>query len=137
MANYYGTTVSRGGALKKGKKNREAVEAIIAKYNFVGNEGDENVGIGNSLYFNGKGEDQVEIWGNDALSAYKIEDENQEEEMFETFLLELAPYLKTALIVQEVGNEKCRYVCAFAWIVKPNAKKVVFVNIENAIAKLI
>jgi hypothetical protein len=137
MANYYGTTVSRGGELKAGKKNREAVEAIIAKYSFQGNNGDASVAIGNSSYSNEKGEMQVEVWGEDSISAYKIEDENCEEECFETFLLELAPYLKTALIVQEVGNEKCRYVCAFAWIVKPNAKKVQFVNIEDAIAKLI
>lgn len=125
MANYYGTTVSRDGEVKKGKKNREAVEAIIAKYNFVGNDGEIEVSLSG---------DQIQIYGEEAVNAYKIDDEDWENECFDEFLLELAPYLKTPLVVQEVGNEKCRYVCAFAWVVKPDAKEVKFINIETAIA---
>ena len=118
MANYYGTTVSSGGKIKKGSS--VAINKIIEKYTF-GNEGELNVGVEDG---------RLQVWGYDSPYAYAETDE----ETFDGFLNEVSKYLVEPLIIQEVGSEKCRYVTAFAYIVKPN-KKCVSVDIWELINK--
>jgi len=123
MANYYGTTVSEGGKLKPASK--EAVEAIIAKYNF----GELNVRVSE--------ENELEVWGECSTEAYDIDDKERDGgEIFDQFLSEITPYLDETLIVSEVGNEKCRYVQAFAYIASPN-KRVVCTSLDEAITNVI
>lgn len=130
MANYYATTVSEGG--KIAKKDIKKVEEIMAKYMFMGGDGDLTVEI------NG---DELAIYGDCSASAYYPSKEDPteadyDEEVMDVFLEEIAPFLKTPLVVKEVGNEKCRYVCAWAYVVRPN-KKVVSVSLDEAVAKII
>lgn len=127
MANYYGTTVSRGGKLKKGfdmVKDRAKLNEIIAKYNFGdGSGGDLNVSFGRG---------ELQVWGESSTFAYYKDDEEMENEVFDKFLEEICPFLGEPLIVSEVGNEKCRYVLAYAYIAFPNGK-VVSVSLDEAI----
>ena len=127
MANYYGTTVSSGGKIKKGSES--AIKEIIAKYTF-GNEGELNVEL--SVI-----DQSLQIWGYDSCYAYpKMEDGELDfdQETFDGFLNEISKYLEEPLIVSEVGSEKCRYVNACAYIVKPN-KDCEFVSLEDEINK--
>ena len=121
MANYYGTVVSRGGKIKKG--SGEKIKEIIEKYDF-GNDGELNVEVS----------DELQVWGYDSLYAYPKDDEERDCESFDTFLNEISQYLVEPLVISEVGNEKCKYVCAYAYIVKPN-KKCVVVSLEDLIEK--
>lgn len=117
MANYYGTTVSDGGKVT----NMEEVQKIIEKYKF-GTEGELSVEL------NG---DELNVYGYDEPYAYLVEDEDYENEVFDNFLEEVAPYIVDTFIVQSCGNEKCRYISAYAYIVKD--KKVVCTSLEEAI----
>jgi len=124
MANYYGTTVSEGGKLKKNCE--EEVNKIIAKYEF-GDEGELTVGIQNG---------ELHVWEVDSCYAYNIDDEDRDEEVFDQFLEKISPFLVEPLIVSEVGSEKCCYVQAFAYIARPN-KEVVSVSIWDAINRVL
>lgn len=129
MANYYATTVSSGGKLKD--KNEEKVKEIIANYTFGDGQGDLNVEIETKL----RGEKYIEVWGESATCAYRKEDIDQEDgEVFDQFLKEVAPFLAEPLVVSEVGNEKCRYVQAYAYIAKPNGE-VVSVSLSDLVEK--
>ena len=126
MANYYATTVSRGGKLKKGFdmiEDKAKLNEIIRKYTFGDGEGALNVGFGNG---------EVDIWGDSATFAYLKEDVDRDNEVFDQFLKEICPFLAEPLIVSEVGNEKCRYVGAYAYIAKPDGT-VVSVSLDGAI----
>jgi hypothetical protein len=127
MANYYGTTVSSGGKLKEGFDNAKLSE-IVAKYAFGDGQGDLNVD-----YSNG----ELQIWGDCATEAHlKADDLDDCGEVFDQFLEEITPFLAEPLIVSEVGNEKCRYVQAFAYIARPD-KPVMSVSLDEAIRKAI
>lgn len=126
MANYYGTTVSRGGKLKKGFdmiEDRAKLNEIIAKYNFGDGQGDLDVSFGSG---------ELQVWGESSTFAYYKDDEEMENEVFDKFLEEICPFLGEPLIVSEAGNEKCRYVLAYAYIAFPNGK-VVSVSLDEAI----
>lgn len=110
MANYYATTVSRGGKLKKGTA-RKVVE-LMEQYNF---ESSDDISVEVTR-------DHIEIYGNGGATAYAVTDEENEEDIMHEFLEKLAPYLAEPFIVSEVGNEKCRYVCAYAYVVMPDGK---------------
>lgn len=122
MANYNGTTVSEGGKIDA--KDHAKIQEIIEKYNF--DCGDDCL----SIELN----DEISIYGYTSACAYKKEDEDYDEECFDQFLQELAPFIKTPLIVSEAGNEKCRYVQGFAYILKPKGK-LKSVSLQEAINK--
>lgn len=125
MANYYGTTVSEGGKLKE--ESKDAFNAIVEKYVF-GNEDDLHIEINS--------ENQISIWGEDGAQAYRVGDEDHDADVMDDFLNELSPLIETPLIVKEVGNEKCRYVCAYAYVLIPN-ETVVSVSLDEAIEKVL
>lgn len=126
MANYNATTVSRGGKLKKGfdmVEDRARLNEIISKYNFGGGDGELTVSFDNG---------EIDIYGESATFAYMKDDEEMDNEVFDEFLKEICPFISEPLIVSEVGNEKCRYVGAYAYIAYPNGK-VVSVSLDEAI----
>lgn len=125
MANYYGTTVSEGGKLKKDSKPE--VDKIIEKYAF-GNESGLTVRVNE--------DNEIEIYGDDSTYAYLAEDEDHDEDCMDDFLNELSPFIEETLIVKEVGNEKCRYVNAYAYVLEPN-KKVESISLDEAITNLL
>lgn len=124
MANYYGTTVSRGGKFKKGSENK--LQEIVNKYTFGDGQGELSVSVSR--------EGEIQVWGDSSTYAYRKEDTENDEECFDVFLKEITPYLAEPLIVSEVGNEKCRYVMAYAYIAKPSGE-VVSVSLDEAIEK--
>lgn len=126
MANYYATTVSRGGKLKKDFDIKK-LEEIMSKYFFGDGEGDLCVAVRDSV---------LEVWGESLTYAYHKEDEDRDEEVFHEFLEEICPFLAEPLIVSEVGNEKCRYVEAYAYIAFPSGK-VVSVSLNGTVDELL
>jgi len=128
MANYYGTTTSEGG--KVAKKNIAKVQELIDTYEF-GNEGELNVIVG----------DNLEIYGYDQLYARIRKDEDAEEtdedydDKFEEFLTAVAPFVDTDFVVNEVGNEKCRYINAYAYVIHDH--KVKYTSLDIAVSTLI
>tara|TARA_R110000868_G_scaffold114344_4_gene306455 strand:- start:6957 stop:7340 length:384 start_codon:yes stop_codon:yes gene_type:complete len=124
MANYYATTTSNGGKINK--RDHAKIQTIIDKYNFDSGDDCLSIELG----------EEINIYGYTSPYAYKKEDEDYDEEVFDEFLQELAPFIKTPLIISEVGSEKCRYVCAYAYVVKPN-EKVVSVSLDDAINRIL
>lgn len=114
MANYESVTVSEGGEII----NKKEVEKIINKWNV----NEINVTINNY-----KNKNIIEIYGYEDFGIY---DENWED-VTEEELKKLSKHIKTTLIISSVGNEKCRYVGASAWIIQTN--KVSFVTLNDAI----
>jgi len=125
MANYQGTTTSEGGKVT----NVEEVQKIINKYTF-GSEGELNVEL------NGE---QIEIYGYEEPYAYTTPKDGDEidfdTELFDAFMEEIAPYIKDYFVVSSCGSEKCRYIQAYAYVIKNN--ELHFVNLENEITKII
>lgn len=127
MANYYGTTVSSGGKLKKGSE--EKVKEIISRYTFGHGEAD-----GLTVEIDGG---VLHVYGYDSMVSYtKDDDPEHDAEVFDDFLNEVSKYLAEPLIVTEVGTEKCRYANAYAYVVKPN-KNCVCVSLDEAINKIL
>lgn len=127
MANYYGTTVSEGGKIKEGTEKK--IEAIIEKYRFDGGDGEMTVGVSDGV---------LEVYGDCSCWAYLVADGDEaDEDVFDSFLEEVMPFLAENLIVKEVGNEKCRYVNAYAYIVLPEQKKVLSVSLDEKIEETI
>lgn len=125
MANYYATTVSEGGKIKEGKK--EELQAIIDKYQFIAyDDGDIIVEIEG---------DTLCIYGYGAMSVYAKDDEEFEDDCTDTFLEEVAQCIDGHMVIKEVGNEKCRYVNAYAWVLKDG--KVQSVSLEGAVQQLL
>lgn len=125
MANYYATTVSEGGKIKEGKK--EELQAIIDKYQFIAyDDGDIIVEIEG---------DTLCIYGYGAMSVYKKEDEEFDDDCTDYFLGEVAQCIEDYMVISEVGNEKCRYVNAYAWVLKDG--KVESVSLEGAVQQLL
>lgn len=127
MANYYGTTASEGGKVS----SVEAVNAVLKgwkeKYQ-LGAEG----GVTVEVY-----DDAVSIYGEDDFYIYAKDEDGEIEfdDITEDVLKELCPFIETALVIKSVGNEKCRYVNAGAWIVTKD--NVTYANLDDAInAKL-
>lgn len=128
MANYNATTVSRGGQLKKGfdmVEDKAKLLEIISKYSFGDSQGELEVTVDTV-------KKEIGIWGDSACFAYLKEDEDMDNEVFDEFLKEVCPFLSEPLIVSEVGNEKCRYVGAYAYIAFPDGR-VVSVSLDTAI----
>lgn len=125
MANYYGTTVTDGG--KVAPENVEKVRAIIAKWSRMGSEGEISAEVSDS--------GELAVWGFDDFYIYDTEDEDSYDDLTEHYLKELCPFIVEPLIIKSVGNEKCRYVGAGAWIVHQNG--VEYASLDDAItAKL-
>lgn len=125
MANYEPTTVSEGGEIKKGMENK--VLKIMEKYKF--GCGDLNVELNKNIEIA-----CLNVWGYESPCAYKPFDIDCENDVFCAFLDEIKNYLKTPLIISEIGHEKCRYVQAYALIVRPK-RVVVCVSLQDAINK--
>ena len=139
MANYYVTTASNGGTVKKGKKKE--LEAYIERWGFSG-EGDMTVNVDEDT----KGNGFLNIYGYDDFAPFPVvtkeqaeEDEDLEEGDMdydagcdpEAFLEGLAPFLKAQgkgkdknlIVVQTVGSEKCCFpLGAGEFILRPNGK---------------
>lgn len=120
MANYYGTTASNGATIKKGKEKE--LQAYLDKWTWLG-EGELKTEIrGNYLA----------IYGYDDFDPYLIVTKEQAEANPdleegeanwdeggdpEGFLMGLAPFLEkqgkgkdeNLIVIQTVGNEKCRF----------------------------
>jgi hypothetical protein len=125
MANYYATTVSEGGKIKEGKK--EELQAIIDKYQFIAyDDGDITVEIEG---------DTLCIYGYGAMSVYEKDDEDYEDECTDVFLEQVAQCIDGHMVIKEVGNEKCCYVNAYAWVLKDG--KVESVSLEGAVQQLL
>jgi len=118
MANYYGTTVSEGGKIKDADKVRE----IVSKWRLA-NEND-----GMTVEVQG---DQLHVYGYEDFYIYDHEQEDEYDDMTEHYLKELCPYIVEPLIIKSVGNEKCRYVGAGAWIVTDT--EVMYASLDEAI----
>ena len=141
MANYYGTTASSGAEIKKGKT--EALRAYLALWGF---QGEGNLVC--DIREDDKG-DTLHIYGDDDFAPCPLvtKEEAEKDENLEegepnwdacdggAFLSGLTPFLKpfnfghgngkgkALIIVQTVGNEKCRFpLGALEYILRPNGK---------------
>ena len=133
MANYYGTTASNGGKIKKGKK--KALENYLKGWTCPAEFSD-------LIHIEG---DTLQIYGEDDFNPCPIvtPERAKEDEYLEVgeadydmadaegFLSGLAPFLepkggkgnKNLIVVQSVGNEKCRFpLGAGEWILRPNGE---------------
>ena len=85
--------------------------------------------------------DTLEIYGYDQLYARVKKDEDAEEtdedydDKFEDFLNAVAPYIDTDFVVNEAGNEKCRYICAYAFVIHNHEVK--YTSLDSAVENLI
>jgi hypothetical protein len=117
MANYYGTTASNGGVIKKGKE--KALEAYLEKWCWLG-ESDPTMEVQGST---------LNIYGYDDFGVYPVGDDGEADwdagDDTEGFLKGLVPFLKVQgkdkdknlIVIQTVGNEKCCFplgACEFA-----------------------
>lgn len=126
MADYYAQTMSDGGKLKEGV-TEDQVKEIVKKYELsdLEIEVEEVQGEGKFL----------RIYGYAPTEAHHVSTDGEpdyDEDCFDTFLEEFKDLIVEPLIVKEVGNEKLRYVCAYAWVLKPG-EKVQSVSLEDAI----
>lgn len=131
MANYQATTVSEGGKIKKGSEKE--ISAIMEKYNF---DTSEDMTYEIVERNDEKQTSEIAVYGYGSPTAYAKDDEDFNEEVFDQFLNDISPFLAETLIVKEVGNEKCRYVCAYAYIVEPN-EKYKSVSLDSAITSML
>ena len=112
MANFIAVTASSGARIKDGK--RKELEAYLEKYSTDSEDGEL------AKIEDGE-EPTLEIYGYGWFTVWeKFTNEDGEEEIdFDTektneFSLGLAPFLAEPLVIQLVGNEKCRFPLA-AW----------------------
>ena len=121
MANFVATTASSGARIKKEK--RKELEAYLEGFS----TDSEDV----ELVIEDGEEPTIEIYGYGWFTVWeKVDNEEGEEEVvdFDTektdeFLLGLAPFLAEPLIIQSVGNEKCRFpLAAWEYRVHPDGK---------------
>jgi len=128
VANYYGVVATSGGQVKKGKEAE--ARAVLDRFSWPDLEAEVT-------------EDGfIQIWGeaDGGLCAYKadaegnVDEEDDYENRIDEAMAALAPLIETPLIVSEAGHEKCRYVAAHAYVVKPGAEEAVFVSLDAAIA---
>lgn len=120
MANFIATTVSNGPRLR----DPVGARAVLARYHW---EGDLNITVSN------EGHDDkafLNIYGYEWPTCWRIPDgidpedfdpyaDDDNEEDFDGFLRDIAPFLAEPLTVQAVGAEKCRFpLAAHEWHVK-------------------
>jgi len=139
MADYMGTTASSGAKIKKSKVKE--LEAYLAKWDLSAGEGGVSVDIREN-----NGKLSLHVYGDDDFSPYLVvtkeqaeEDDNLEEGTpnfdegsdCDGFVKGLAPFLdvsgkgkeKFLIVIQTVGNEKCRFpLGACEWVLLPNGK---------------
>lgn len=122
MANYYGTTVSEGGKIKEPEKVKE----ILANWKQIGGDGEMTAEVEG---------DEIHIYGYDDFNIYDYDAEDGDNDVTDASLKQLCPFIVEPLIIKSVGNEKCRYVGAGAYIV--TAEGVYYASLDDAIrAKL-
>jgi len=134
MANYYGTTASNGGKIKKGKEKK--LQAYLDLWGFTG-DGDMNTEIrGQFLHVYGYEDfdprllvtkEQAEANEELEEGAYDWNADSDPEE----FLRGLTPFLKkqgkgkseNLIVIHTTGAEKCRFPLGAAeWILRPNGE---------------
>lgn len=120
MADFIATTVCQPAKLK----DVDAVTGIINKYFF----GEVNIGIDYKK--------QLYIYGYEWFCAWKFKTSQNgegeidfDEDATDEFLAEIQPYIEDELIIQMVGNEKCRYVGAAQ--VKVTNDKIVWRTLDG------
>ncbi len=118
MANYQGVTVSEGGKVRSSDigKAKELIESWSV-------QGDVTVEIG-------KKSGEVAVFGYDDFELAE-DSEDGYENVTEEELKKLSAFMESPLVIKCVGNEKCRYVAAYAWIVRSN--RVDFVDLDAAV----
>jgi hypothetical protein len=123
MANFCAVTACNQPKVKV----KDAVTKLIEKYRF---SGDLTVMVDDSGC--------LQIWGEDTFSAYSPENPDPDhvdydvpdydDDVTEEFLEELAPLLDLGkggrLIIQSIGNEKCRFpLFGFEWIIDGTSRE--------------
>ena len=100
MANFEGVTTCNDVKIIEGKETE--VAELIEKYTF---NGEMNVYVDKSGYFQLHGHEFLYIAKNESDDPTEHTDIDGVQE----FLTELAPFLADTLVIQSIGNEKCRY----------------------------
>lgn len=123
MADFHGITASSGAKVKKGKVKE--LRKYLKKYLTLGADccGEEVVAeVTKTNDFGKEGKDHyLNIYGYAWLCVY--EDKDYQDDITEKFLKGLAPFLAEPLIVQSVGNTKCRFpLSAWEVCIKPNGE---------------
>jgi len=115
MANFMGITTSNGAKVKKGKEKE--LKTYLKKYVSFGQDssGEEVTSdIENGFLY---------LYGYAFICVY--EDDDLQEDVTDKFLKGLAPFLAKPLVIQSIGNTKCRFPLS-AWEAKiyPSGKIV-------------
>ncbi len=117
MANFIGTTVSNEAIVKADKL--KDLKKYLTTVTTAGEDGEL---IHLEEY---QGKTVLTVYGYDFFSVQEVKDEENYEYTpvdEEDFFKAIAPFLETELIVQSIGNEKCRYVSGVEWKVTPGGK---------------
>lgn len=107
MANFEAVTAS---FCAEPVKSATKLQKLIDHYDF----GDLTVKVENGW---------LTIFGYDWFEVYDQSEENTMEEVNEQFLKEVAKHLRADLVIQSIGNEKCRFpLSAMQITVTPDGK---------------
>jgi len=122
MANFEGVTASSGAAIKPEKL--EELMTYLEGFSACGEDGDMVKIEGNTIQIYGYDwfavYEKYEVINSDTPEEKEVDYDN---DVTDTFLEGLKPFLEEPLIVQSIGNEKCRYpLSAWEWKVNPEGE---------------